>query len=367
MVALFFGALLNGINGGGKTSGPAVEDPSAAVHGENCQITPPGKPWRRDEALQAAMGVSAAYRRKEPSSAMAFLNRDYRTRQPRPAELIDEALHKLRGYMPDVEYEIKKDEPAMLGGQSTVRLEFRGQDPEQVPSVGECLMMAYRGCGYWFFTWAPKDDAAGLEDEWTGLRKGFTLSSQREGWSEKPPKTLTAQGDKLPYKIDYIEGVWEKQERDGYDPRADVVLLGYDPKDKDARIGDKAATVQVLVLDKAESLADAVKKGKEALLEIEKGKDPNGDGFLFPGAVLDAAADSGLADVDNDVKIGAFPGHLSKFEAKLSADQSKYAVLAVVRMDEAVLAVTGECAWERRDYWDQEFTALLAKLRPKGK
>ena len=53
---------------------------------------------------------------------------------------------------------------------------------------------------------------------------------------------------------------------------------------------------------------------------------------------------------------------------KKSAEQQKYVVLAVVRQNDDVLAVVCECAWERRDYWEQEFTPLLAKLRPaKGK
>ena len=43
----------------------------------------------------------------------------------------------------------------------------------------------------------------------------FALGDQREGWKEVPPKTLTVQGNKAPYKLDYIEGLWEKQELDG--------------------------------------------------------------------------------------------------------------------------------------------------------
>jgi hypothetical protein len=300
---------------------------------------------------------------------MTLMYRDFQTRQPRDAELIDETLNRVRGYLANVEYEVKpKDDKAKLGGQDAVRLEFQGEDPQHVLVDGECLAMTYRGVGYWLFTWAPADDALALAKEWDALRHGFTLGDQREGWKPVPPKTLTVQGDRLPYKLEYVESVWQKQERDGYDPRADAVLLGYDPKDKDARQGGLAATVQVLALEKTADLDAAVKEAKDAVLEIEKEKEASTDNYAFPGATLNVVDDKNLPNADNNADVGAFHGHISKFEAKKSADHSRYAVLAVVRLDEGVLVVVCECAWARRDYWEQEFTPLLAKLRPaKGK
>src|SRR5262249_41347308 len=147
----------------------------------NFRIEPPAAPWQPDRGLRAALGAALAYRRSGPSSAMGLAYRDYRTRLPRDAELIDEALGKLRGCLADVEYEVKKDEPAKLGGQPAVWLEFQGEDPQHVVVSGECLAAAYRGVAYWFFTWAPVDDAPALGGEWDALRRGFALSDQREG------------------------------------------------------------------------------------------------------------------------------------------------------------------------------------------
>ena len=221
---------------------------------------------------------------------------------------------------------------------------------------GECAATAYRGVAYWFFTWAPMDDADGLRDEWAGLRAKFALENKREGWTEKPPNLLTAQGNKLPYKLEYAgydrekkkEGLWEKQELDGYDSHADLVLLGYDPNDQQSRQAEKAATVQILALDKAPDPPAAVKEAKDALLEIEKEKMRGSDDYLYPGAALAGVADKALTNADNDVTVGGFKGHISKFEAKKSADHSNYVVLAVVRMDSGdVLAVVCECGWER--------------------
>ena len=155
---------------------------------------------------------------------------------------------------------------------------------------------------------------------------------------------------------------------DGYDPRADAVLMGYDPKDKEAHRGDLVAVVQVLGLDKTADLDSAVKEARAYLSEMEKEKQAGADQYNFPGATMEVVTDKGLPNADNNADVGGFRGHITKFDVKKSADQQKYVVLAVVRQDEGVLAVVCECAWGRRDYWEQEFTPLLAKLRPaKGK
>ena len=133
----------------------------------NFRFTPPGAPWQGKPGL---FGATVAYRRSNPSSSLALVFHDYHTRLPRQPELIDNALNKLRGAMSDIEYEVKpKDENSTFGGQPAVRLEFQGGDHD-VPVHGECVAMAYRGVAYWFYTWAPVDDAPGLADEWAGLR-----------------------------------------------------------------------------------------------------------------------------------------------------------------------------------------------------
>src|SRR5207245_218009 len=52
--------------------GLTPEDRQTFIQNGNFRITPPGKPWRQDTALQSAMGVSLAYRRSDPSSTMAL-------------------------------------------------------------------------------------------------------------------------------------------------------------------------------------------------------------------------------------------------------------------------------------------------------
>ena len=348
----------------------SVTDPQnkGFIQQGNFRINPPGSPWKQDTALQVQMHVDLAYRRTGPSSAVALAFKDYQTRLPRDAELIDDALGKINIYLTNVEFELKPKGEQKLGGRPALALEFTGEDPEHVLVEGECLATAYRGFGYWFFSWGPQDQHDNLTAEWANLRQGFALGKLREGWTEAPPKTLTITGNKLPYKLDYAENVWRKEEPDGYDRRADAVLMGYDPKDKEARRGELVAVVQVLDLDKAADLDGAVKEARDHLLEMEKEKQADGDQYSFPGATMEVVTDKSLPNADNNTDVGAFRGHVTKFDVKKSAEQQKYVVLAVVRQNEDVLAVVCECAWERRDYWEQEFTPLLAKLRPaKGK
>jgi hypothetical protein len=340
---------------------------AAVIQQANFSIVPPAKPWQQDTALQAAMKVDLAYRRSGPSSVMALAFKDYKKRLPREAELIDAALGKLRSYLGNVEYESQpKSDEIILAGQPALQLDFTGEDPEHVQITGQCLMTASRGIAYWFYSWGPVDDQEKLAGEWANFRANFSLGNQREGWTEAPRETLPIKGVKLPYKLEYAKGLWEKQSLDGYDKRADVVLLGYDPKDKEARRGDQAALVQILALDKAPDLEAAIKEARDYLLEMEKEKqDGAGEKYNFPEATVEVANEKSLQNVDVTTNIGGYRGHLFKLEVKKSGEQRKYVVMAVVNMEgEGVLAVVCECDWARRDYWEQEFMPLLDKLKP---
>jgi hypothetical protein len=370
---LVVGAIFNAYNwfAPAGSSNLSAEQAAAFIKQANFSIVPPAKPWQQDTALQAAMKVDLAYRRSGPSSVMALAFKDYVKRLPRDAELIDAALGKLRSYLGNVEYEPQpKSEEVKLAGQPALQLDFSGEDPEHVHISGQCLMTANRGIAYWFYCWGPVEDQEKLAGEWANFRDNFSLGNQREGWTEAPREMLSVKGVKLPYKLEYAKGLWEKQPLDGYDKHADVVLQGYDPKDKDARRGDMAALVQILALDKAADLEAASKEARDYLLEMEKEKqDGAGDKYNFPEAAVDVVSEKSLQNVDVTTNIGGFRGHLFKLEVKKSADARKYVVMAVVNMEsEGVLAMVCECDWGRRDYWDQEFTALLDKLKPtKGK
>jgi hypothetical protein len=350
---------------------PAAGAEMYAAQG-NFRLKTPAAPWAVDNDLKGKLHVNVALRRSGPANAMAVFFRDYKDRLPSTAEMLDDALDKLRAAFSDLEYEAKPGDPeGKLSDKPALLVEFQGTDADRVLVDGEVVMLAERGLGYWFYTWGPAGERDVVRPEWAQLRQGFTLENRREGWTEKPPKLASAAGKLLPYKVEYAERVWDKippDDRDAYDKRAELVLLGHDPKDKEVQSAGMRATVQVLVLDKAADLGAADKAAREYLLEKLKEKQPSGE-YNYPTTTMEVTTDKGLQrNADNDCDVGGFRGHLTKFDVKNSADRRQYVVLAVVRTEEGVLAAVGECAWARRDFWEQEFGPLLDKLRPaKGK
>jgi hypothetical protein len=352
-----------------------ADDAKLYSEGGNFRLTPPPAAWRTDHGLQRDLRVNLAMHRGGPSNTLAVFFRDYekpdaKGRLPSDAELIDEAVTKLRAMIADLEYEPKPREPGVtLGGQPALRMEFQGEDREHVIVNGEVWMLAYRGWGYWFFTWGPLDDHDRVAPEWAVLRDGFALENQREGWKERPKPTKTALGKGLPYRLEYSEDVWTRV-KDGdkasYDARADWVLTGSDPKDKDIKSAGLKATVQALALDKADDLKAADKAARDHVLELMKEKQSSGTEYNYPNATMDVVTDKSLLhNADNDCDVGAFRGHVVKLEVKQTPELKRYVVLAVVKMDDGVLAVVCDCAWDRRDFWEQEFTPLLDKLKKK--
>jgi hypothetical protein len=357
-------------------AGLTADDAKMYSDAGNFRLTPPPAAWKTDRDLQSALRVNLAMHRDRPSNTLAVFFRDYeksdsKGRLPSDAELIDEAVGKLRIALPaGLEYDPKPRDPAVtLGGQPALRMEFQGEDRQHVLVNGEVLMLAYRGWGYWFFTWGPLDERDQIVPEWKLLRDDFALENQREGWKERPRPTTAAVGKALPYRLDFADDVWTKMkdaEKPDYDARADLVLIGHDPKDKDVQSAGQKATVQVLALDKADDLKAADKAARDYLLEKMKEKQKEGMEYNYPNTTIEVTSDKSLGhNADNDCDVGAFRGHIAKLEVKNSPDRKQYVVLAVVRMDDGVLAVVCECAWDRRDFWEQEFTPLLDKLKKK--
>jgi hypothetical protein len=325
----------------------------------NFQLRLPGDPWGRDRGVQVRFNVNLVLRRSAPSNTMGLFFKDYKTRLPGEAEMVDEALGKLRRYFKRLQWEVRpKSGATPLGGQPALRMEFEGDDPEEIPVNGECWMTAYRGIGYWFFTWGPAAEKAQVGPEWEALRQGFRLLDGRAGWQERPPETARVQGTRAAYQLAYVKGLWRRADVKGYDPLADLVLLGNDPTAKP--YAGKAATLQVLVLPPQPDLKAAARAAREHLLRRQQ--DPEGEGY--PGTTIATVKDRAGAEMDQDEKIGAFPGRLSKLRVTNDASRERYVVLGVVNRPEGMLALVGDCDWNRRDFWDHEFMPLLAGLRP---
>jgi hypothetical protein len=345
-----------------RQQGGGAGGEEAALHAEqgNFQFTPPGPDWKPAEEVRLKLRTNLALKRSNPSDNVAIFYRDYKTRLPSEAELVDEALAHLRGYLQGVEWELRpKDAGGQLGGQPALELEYEGEGPDQVRVNGLCRMLAYRGYGYWFFTWGPAEEKDLIAPEWDALRQRFALLNNREGWAERPRATRRVQGGKVPYELRYAPGVWRKEKADGYDPAADLVLLGREPEPAGGRTrAGKAALLQVLLLGKAPDLKAAA---AEAQAHLRKSQQEAAGGDNGAKVSLEPTADKGGGERDADV--GDVRGHLSRLHVKNDDGLDRYALLAVVNRPEGVLVLTFDCDWSRRDFWEQEFRALLATFK----
>jgi hypothetical protein len=326
----------------------------------NYHFQAPSADWKQDDRTRLDLKAPLALRRTNPNSWLVVMATDYATRTPQDAEMVDEAVRRLKAFFKDtLEWEARPE--VELAGKRAQRLVFLAE-LKSVAMVGECYLLANQGIGYWFVTWAPAElkDAASME--WDNLRKGFTLLKERDGWSEKPPEQFTVSGsDKAPpYRLTCTKGVWEKQqEANPFDPRADVALLGRDATEpKDA---DKTATALVLLLPKANDLRAAVTAAKAYLVEQQK--------KLYPETTLEEIEGKVKSEERQPEEIGNVRGQVLRLHVKSTSDLQKLVYLAVIQRPELdhVVVLQCECDWRRRVYWEVNFTQLERKFHLKIK
>jgi hypothetical protein len=330
------------------------EEPALGT-GFNARFVPPAKPWLRDKEVQQRLHVHIGMKSPEHNNGLALLFKDYKNRMPSDAELLDEAVGKLRSYFKGVEWELpSQDEEMRLAERPAQVCKFQGEDAEQVIMNGECYMMAFRGYGYWFFTWAPlgelEKDSEAIHAEWARLRQRFNLLDGRKGWKEKPRETEGIAGKKAKYYLSFVKGSWTQVATEDDDPHVDFVLKGHEPDPERKPLAANDATVQVLVLPRQPDLKSAT----TAALDHVKQREMK----LYERTTWEPIKDKDGA-VDRDAEIGAEHGHLSKLHVKSTEDLERFFTIAVVNRPAGVVVLVGDCLWERRDYWDQEFMALF--------
>lgn len=340
------------------------DDSTRAPSTYNARFAFPGKPWQRDKKIQRNLDVHIGMKSAD-NNRMALLFKDYKTRMPSDAEMVEEARSRLNAYFQGLEWERKTyDEPARLAGRPAQVIAFQGDNAEQVTMNGECYTMAYRGYGYWFFTWAPlsdlEQDGDAIRAGWARLRQRLTLDDGRKGWQEKPRETVPIVGQKAKYRLAYVKGLWTPERVEDMDSQLDLLLTGQYPKDADDKKppAGKNATVQVFVLPKQANLKAAVTAARDFLKEREQN--------LYPASKWEPIKDKN-GEVDRAEKIGAERGHLMKLHVKSTENLERYLLLAVVNRADGVIVLTGDCLWERHDFWDQEFMALLGTFKAKDR
>jgi hypothetical protein len=337
------------------------DDPTYIAEDYNARFTLPNRSWQEDKDIRLKLHVHIGMKSSVNNNYLAIAFRDYRTRTPSDAEMLDEALSKLRSYFQGLEWEQKSnEEEARLAGRAARVIEFQGDTVDSVIMSGECYTMTYRGQGYWFFTWAPlgdlEQDGDAIRAEWAKLRQGFKTLNQRSGWKEKPRETVPFVGNKVKYRLAYVKGLWTLEKPEEEDGPLDLLLRGHEPDPDRKPLAGKDAIFQVLVLPKQTNLKTASAAAFDFVKQREK--------KLYEQMQMELIKDKN-GDVDGDAQIGKEPGHLSKWRMKCTEDLERYLLIAVVNRADGVVVLVGECLWERRDFWDQEFMALLATFTAK--
>ena len=356
-----------GNDGAGGSTGSASKYPK-----DNFSFQQSGPPWKEDRELRARLGCSLAFSRKDTDNKMAIAVLDYEKRPPRPAVLLDETLDRLTKYFggdrpawePKAPATLEKFEPQeKLADKPALVIEFQGTR-DSVLHAGECWIMQYRGRAYLFFTLAPlkgQEVSDEVRQQWDALHKGFGLLDDRKGYTPQPRPAEPYRGDG--YALSFANEVWTSMDREGDDKKAVLLLEGHDPKEEregDASKAGKAAFLRVVVLDKATDLKAAAAAARKHFIA----RQVEADADVKPTDVQFSPADDKVGKADRPANIGAFKGHLSENHMTIKGSTlNRFLVIAVVALDDKVVAVYADCDWKRRDYWQQEFNALLATFR----
>jgi len=320
--------------------------------------------YRDDYKLRRLMDSLLGMSRSNPRGHFVLHVIDYKTREPSPEELLDEAIKRLKAGFPRLQYSnpLNQGKIGELDNEPAFQFEFRGSATDEVPMIGECTFLTRRGYGYWLICWGPAEDEGELAERFQRVRSGFRFANGREGWQPSPrPSTQLMLGDQ-PIQLNYVNDVWRVEENPtDYDPRAVVVLRGFELQgERSSRTpvdtyAGKSATVQLLLLDRTEDLATAVNQAKAHIIHhLSK---------VNPGIKLEPyVPEGGQAAVFAEV--GAFKGDLRFYEVRVGSEVVRFALLGVVNRPEAMLVIFGECPLEKRGYWMTEFKALVETVRP---
>jgi hypothetical protein len=350
------------LNALGQAWKPADNTSSTGVyplpkHNFRFQTSTPG--WKEEKDNRTRIDIKApfALRREEPNSWMAILFQDYQDRTPSAGELIEEGVRRLRDFFKGFEYELKdQNKDLHLAGQHAVHMNFQGELNDTL-MAGECWTFSYKGFAYWFVTWASSDNAPKLADEWDELRKGLSLLKEREDWHGPIVKEATLAGDKAPYTLTYIEGLWEKQTPKDYDTKADAALLGHDQTDR--KDTARTATALVLLLDKADDLKAAVTDARNHLEKKQKNE--------YPDTTIEEVQEKNAKAERPQDEIGNLRGRLVRLHVTNGENRERFVYLAVLSQRDQVVVIQCECDWRRRAYWEPNFDPLLRKFHLKTK
>lgn len=323
-----------------------------------------GAGWRADERLRESLGANLAVSRKAPRGHMALYYRDLHTQALSPAQMLEVALIRLRGYFPQMDYEdpLRREKEGVSGqlqGEEALVFRFSGLDPDSVPMRGECYLLTRQGYAYWLLFWGPTDHFEVLAEHWEQLRQGFHFYNNREGWKPAPVERASFSDPEAGFGLEYVKEIWKpiRNPQDA-DPAALLVLHGFEAQVDEAtgkrgkvvEYAGYAAEIVVLRLKESADLKGAVEVAQSHLRQKLQDLHPTLKMERIPGS-------------ESQTKLGSWSGQIDRLQVSLNPGNDRYVLLAVRNVRGGTLVVQCECRWERKEYWEQEFKEVLATLR----
>lgn len=278
---------------------------------------------------------------------------DYGMQRPREAELMKVAVESLENYFGDSLELANKTQPSTVGGEEAVRLKFKGTVSAVVWS-GEVHMLAHHGFGYWLYVAAPTwEEAERVKTELDGADgsyKGLVLHTDRRGWREQPPKMRAFRAGMARFTLTVPDGVWEETSAKDEEETGELFLFGRFKREKNNL---KNAAFLIFSLDKKSDLQESLKAARDY---VEKRKqEENAKYRLIP------ADDSTPAG--EQTQVGDRPGVIQESKLTLGDEARRYYMLAVVHHGDKAFIARGDCVWEHRQIWRQDFLNALANWR----
>jgi hypothetical protein len=366
IVIVAFGLIYLLLTRSGALRGPG-DDPDGIVHigsirdakGASEKVYKfvlPRNEWLVDNESQSRLGAHAAFKHSERDCWFALVVKDYGMNRPRDAEMLRFALDKLELHFADALELSKVAEPAKVGTAAlkldAQKIQFKGQ-VKAATWLGECFMFFHNGVGYWLFIASPDWDDVSERFGPNLLEKHLTVLSERRGWREQPPPTDTFASANGKVSITTRKDAWKAHDPKDEHENGELFLFGR-YKENDNR---KNAWLLVFTLPKQPDLNAAVKAAREHL--DEKLKKENEEYRLASAELGATPGESATVDV------GDRRGRIIDLKRTLNDEVQRYYLVAVISDPDACYVIRGECGWDSRQIWRQEFLDALRSMRIK--
>lgn len=309
--------------------------------------------WTPDIDIRNRFEAHTAFKHNEEVCWFALAVKDFGMQRPRDSDLLRMAVSRLEGYFGDALELGAKADAGKFAEQASLRLQFRGVT-KSTQWDGECHVFFKNGVAYWMFI-ASNDKAVAERFAEELSTSHVRVESARYGWREQPAPTETFASSSGKFEFTVVKGAWERTPDEKYE----LVLGGTYQEKKD---NSKNAIVWIYTLEKQADLAAAVKVVQSDWGDKLKEQINANAKLLHAPEVTPGQPE--LGELNN---VGNRRGRIVDLKMQL-ADEAKprrYYLMAVVNDPDICYAILGECAWESRAIWRQEFVEMFKSFRVK--